>query len=561
MRHGIWAGTIAAFLATVSVALAPGAVAKEPPSEWAEQGWDKSERDWFHSFSQGSQLMPYNWFRHLENAGDAAPFRTGIPERYGYIARPTTKDNPDGLPVGFAIDRARLQWWIGLTCAACHTGRVAYKGKILQIDGAPTHGDLFGLLSGLGEAMTATKNDAAKLDRLYEKLKPALPPGQQSKPEFTAAFALATDDMAKFVDQSRSPHQWGPARADAFGMIFNRVGAIDLDIAANAEPPAAPVSYPFLWSTNNQTKTQWNGLIDDNTNETVRLARNVGELLGVFGRVPNLSKPGFRLDRYAATVRIDNLNKADKLIGTLLPPKWWKELPPIDPGEIRTGAAIFRSEGCAQCHAPATLPYGGHPITAFMTPLNEIGTDPATAIASHNRNLLTGALAGRRVPPFLGPDLGKSEPAASLLGQVVLGTIASNLFGPTAEGTLPVPVPGRRTRAEPEQRATITNQGDRSPLAYKGGPLEGIWATAPYLHNGSVPDLYSLFLPPAQRPKNFRVGSIDYDPEKGGFVSDEKTGSFTFDTSLPGNSNAGHNYGTALTDAQRKALVAYLKSL
>ena len=557
MHHGILAASLALLVAASSAASA-----KDPAVASLEQGWSQDDRDWFHSFSQGSQLMPYNWFRNLENPGDARPFRAGIPQRYGYLARPLTKDNPDGLPVGFAIDKTRLQWWIGLTCAACHTGRVAYNGKVVQIDGAPTHGDLFGFLNGLGDAMVATRNDPAKLDRLYQRLKPALPPGEQTQAKFAAAFAAASDNMAAFVAQSRSPHAWGPARADAFGMIFNRVGAIDIGIAANALPPAAPVSYPFLWSTNVQTKTQWNGLVGDNTNEAVRLGRNVGELLGVFGRAPNLSKPaGFRLDRYAATVRIDNLNKADRLIGILEPPKWWQELPPLDPALVRAGQAIYARAGCSSCHAPATLPYGGRPIVAVLTALGEIGTDPVAATDSHNRDLRTGSLAGRRVLPLIGQPLQPVEPAAALLGQVVIGTIASNLFGPTADGSVAVPVPERRTQADPTERPAIVKQGERTPLAYKGGPLEGIWATAPYLHNGSVPDLWSLLLPPASRPTSFSVGSIEYDAEKGGFRSQAGAGSFTFDTRLPGNSNAGHTYGTALNDAERRALVAYLKSL
>jgi hypothetical protein len=110
---------------------------------------------------------------------------------------------------------------------------------------------------------------------------------------------------------------------------------------------------------------------------------------------------------------------------------------------------------------------------------------------------------------------------------------------------------------------------DNPVLAYKGRPLTGIWATPPYLHNGSVPTLYDLLLPPEDRPKSFYLGSREFDPDKVGYVTAlsadntflyrtrDETGRF-----IDGNSNAGHDYGNAaLTEEQRRALVEYMKSL
>jgi hypothetical protein len=94
---------------------------------------------------------------------------------------------------------------------------------------------------------------------------------------------------------------------------------------------------------------------------------------------------------------------------------------------------------------------------------------------------------------------------------------------------------------------------------YKAGPLGGIWATAPYLHNGSVPNLYQLLLPGNERLKKFKVGSREFDPVNIGF--DYAAGSFELDTTTKGNSNAGHEYGTAMTDEERWQLVEYLKTL
>jgi len=77
--------------------------------------------------------------------------------------------------------------------------------------------------------------------------------------------------------------------------------------------------------------------------------------------------------------------------------------------------------------------------------------------------------------------------------------------------------------------------------AYKPRPLAGMWATAPFLHNGSVPTIFDLLSPVDERPTTFRVGSRDYDLEKMGIVGE--VGGFLFDTSRSGNSNRGHEFG------------------
>ena len=114
---------------------------------------------------------------------------------------------------------------------------------------------------------------------------------------------------------------------------------------------------------------------------------------------------------------------------------------------------------------------------------------------------------------------------------------------------------------------------------YKGRPLEGIWATAPYLHNGSVPTLAELMKLPKDRnidsetkKKSFCVGSRQFLPKEVGFKyvcnnysAEEKLSRFVFDTTIPGNSDSGHAYPDPsvieLKPEERDALVIYQKSL
>ena len=107
-----------------------------------------------------------------------------------------------------------------------------------------------------------------------------------------------------------------------------------------------------------------------------------------------------------------------------------------------------------------------------------------------------------------------------------------------------------------------------SLLSYRARSLNGIWATAPYLHNGSVPTLYDLLLPAnadsncaKARPASFIVGAREFDPIKVGFISADYDG-FIFDTRIRGNHNSGHEYGSCgMTEQQRWDLVEFLKSL
>lgn len=106
--------------------------------------------------------------------------------------------------------------------------------------------------------------------------------------------------------------------------------------------------------------------------------------------------------------------------------------------------------------------------------------------------------------------------------------------------------------------------GYRKTNGYAAVPLDGIWARAPYLHNGSVPNLEAMLEMPQNRPVTFYRGYDVYDPVHVGFVSDgpeaAKVGFFV-DTNIPGNSNQGHVYGTALTAPEKHDLIEYLKTL
>jgi hypothetical protein len=134
----------------------------------------------------------------------------------------------------------------------------------------------------------------------------------------------------------------------------------------------------------------------------------------------------------------------------------------------------------------------------------------------------------------------------------------------------------------PRSIAALPRPGSSNPdiipiRIYRARPLDGVWATAPYLHNGSVPTLMDMLRPQNERPKTFCVGSRQFDPGNVGL--DQATcppGATKFDASELGNSNLGHSFEGKVTDKKklppgvigpelstddRSALVEYLKTL
>jgi hypothetical protein len=122
------------------------------------QGWGIAEREQLSYTSFGSRIINYDWFLALENAGDEKLFREDDNlARLGFLIEPPHKFNPDGLPVGITRDSdTKGNTWMGLTCAACHTGEVTIKGQPVRIDGGQSlinytqfEVEILGALTGL----------------------------------------------------------------------------------------------------------------------------------------------------------------------------------------------------------------------------------------------------------------------------------------------------------------------------------------------------------------------------------------------------------------------------
>ena len=171
---------------------------------------------------------------------------------------------------------------LGMTCAACHTGTVQYRGRRWQIDGGRADADFQKFLLDLSVAARSTLVDPERFTAFAARvLGPPASPAQIAK--LRDEFVRWTDQYSSFMTASLPDQPWGSGRLDAFGMIFNRVTGLDLRYPANIQKADAPVRYPFIWDAARQDRTQWTGAAPNGT-YLRGLARNTGEVFGVFGR-------------------------------------------------------------------------------------------------------------------------------------------------------------------------------------------------------------------------------------------------------------------------------------
>jgi cytochrome c553 len=375
-------------------------------------------------------------------------------------------------------------------------------------------------------------------------------------------------------------------------------------------PANAPVSYPFLWDTPQHDFVQWNGITANSGPGP--LGRNTGEVIGVFGTMDWAEEKGWTLAsalggqgffskthiNFDSSINLHNLSLLESQVSMLHSPKWPEEiLPPLDQKRLAPGKALF-DQRCAACHEEIMRDDPTRHVIAYFSQLSVIGTDPTMATNVVERKGWSGILTGQyqnigpgsiymkgRVPAFA---LVSNATANVLLATSDPDKLIFQQWADTFYDTrLIVQNPIKTSMKIGDYVPDIITNPRTSLMAYKARSLNGIWATAPYLHNGSVPTLYDLLLPASKmagdpagtkyRPVRFLTGSREFDPFYVGLKSDillESKGynGFVFDTTKSGNSNAGHEYGTrdiilpdgtvlkALTEEERLDLLEYLKS-
>jgi mono/diheme cytochrome c family protein len=579
-----------------------------------EDGLTEGERTEFFHLTMGSELFPLRWMQNLISSKTGKPFLENV-ERFGLVPDPANKDGlPIGLTAADSIDVRGVGKMVGMNCSACHTGIVSYQsGAVVIVGGSsqfdvekftgelfasagatakepeklvqfmhrlwdsgrgkehPAHDATTKILSHLMKDTAARKSLADELKSLSENASDAAPgelmqsfrrlAGQAKKDlrggllhgleqevqgsissglsDLKADLKGVSDDLkSKAIDYLSEEFfivarllrgriafakelaaiqklnlpttHGGPGRADDFGTGRNLLFG-----AATAEPMTGPCSIPPLFDLDGVEFTDWDG----NTSST--MGRSM--LTALAGGA------AFNSETYTSTVSTTNLARLEELAAKLKAPTWPTDLLGyFDTRKVRAGETVFK-EHCAKCHRPEMVDAKDVP-PASIYPLSELGTDP------------------NRLQNYLKPLGGKSFAEALQKTSQAYLDAANRDAGISAEAA--------------EKMSAGHPNVWRDTDGYAARSLKGVWSTAPYLHNGSVPTLWHLLGPAKDRPKRFAAGNSNYDPEKVGFVFEiSKTTPFVFDTSKSGNSNSGHEYGADLSDDDKSSLIEFLKSL
>ncbi|HKW42022.1 MAG TPA: hypothetical protein VJN39_12300 [Gemmatimonadales bacterium] len=435
------------------------------------------------------------------------------------------KDPRFDLPIGMSRRRVQGIDRVYFNCAVCHTGSVRpARGAPREVVlGMPANTFNLGALAQfLNKAAGDWKFRATRIMPRIEDLEAqrAEQPRSQNIPR-PRPFSPVDRFVFRYLGVMLLREQlltltsrlsflrldtWGPGRVDTFNPPKALLG-FPMERAPEQEKVGV-AAFPAVWNQQWKEGMQlhWDG------NNTRVDERNLSAAFGT-GATPT------------------TLDKASVLrtAGFL----WDKARPPAFPaGYIRAdlaarGEPLYRRL-CWSCHGNGQPPFhtpGDGSLVGMVTPLATLGTDPAR-LDSYTR---------------------------------VLAAAQNSLYaGFPADEEWCRERPRDVARCYPARFSHF-----RKTNGYANVPLDGLWLRAPYLHNGSVPDLQALLEPAHARPAVFYTGYDVYDYRRVGFITqgpDAERYGWRFDTNVRGNGNSGHEFGTSLSGADKAALIEYLKT-
>src|SRR5208282_4856791 len=253
-----------------------------------QQGWDDAQEQIFYHTPQGTVILPASWLAALQSP-DGQPFMDpDHMRRLGFIGDARSTTNPYGWPIGFAINPAKDTGGVetvGLTCAACHTGEISYRGKTLRVDGGQANIDLDAFKRAINDAIRATGSTPARRETFKQRAVQFGFPADRIGAEFDARYRAVVDGTTERERTAADMTIAGPGRNDALAVIAKVLFNYALGVPANTNRATAPVDFPYLWNIWNLNWVQYNASVRQ------PMSRNVGEALGV-GAVTNFIDPG-----------------------------------------------------------------------------------------------------------------------------------------------------------------------------------------------------------------------------------------------------------------------------
>lgn len=553
-------------------------------------GLSHKDRAVYYYMDEGIQYLPADVLASLNR-----PIEEGLgmynerilarPERFGLYPNPYNKQL---MPIGITASKdTSFVPMAGINCATCHTSVISSNGKAFLVDGGSGLFAIDRLIKEMVFAMAATMaspsefskfyrryqakagfamsaNDQKQLDSMvddpsYVQLNSALHKhlrGQNThldkdlmkyitvnSPKLaiknsTLSGAYPTRDqlssgpkmflyLAKrllffyqqgsyaSVPDGSTVGDNGLGRANPWAVVKNML-AKNLEGADELPKiPGGPINTPVIWQFDRAKWIFWTGVTNS------MLERNMAQGVALV--------TDFNWETYETTVSIKKLHQVSGYAKKSTPPVWPEHiLGTINRTQAELGKELYKNH-CLGCHTDSK----NVSTASFSYKYLDVGTDP-----EYYRG---------QVESFYGKDLFKDVLAPWLNKIKTAAYKREKISNPSLY---------EAGRTDIVWQAPTGNKPEARPLY-------GIWASAPYLHNGSVPSIRDLLKKPSERTKEFYVGSTEYDPVNLGFKSQDLYFAFKLQTKCDkctGNSNQGHDFGTCLTDAEKDQLIEFLKS-
>lgn len=411
MRRGSILGLVlASSLGLGCVVLPPTPPEADLKRVGLDQAWRMEERRHFYHQSQGSVILPYEWFVALEQPeikflGTVGLFRDpDYLARFGFLpdvtpvteggnglrpvhCEPNTSATIEpsdpafacGLPVGLSRARVTMvttpvgerQDAVGFTCAGCHTGELHHDGTAIRIEGATNIVDVTQFQSALSAALALTQRFPFRFTRFANRVLKARGIDAES-PEFAAERDTLREALDTYLAANQgeiltayrkglyASHPGGFGRTDALARIGNMVFGTELGRDDNLAVGSAPVKFPSIWDAPYFAWAQYNGSVEQS------MVRNVGEALGVKARLAfdpggkTWGRSGEAESIVSSTVDVAGLyafetllrGSGDDYFNGLRSPVWPEaQLGRIDWPRAERGQALYQTH-CQGCHLP-----------------------------------------------------------------------------------------------------------------------------------------------------------------------------------------------------------------
>lgn len=576
----------ASLLAPLTAPVQPRPVQYLPGSSFDNSitnGLANYERKAYYSMDEGIQYLPIDVLMSLKRPNDSGlqvmdELLLARPERFGLLPNYINpqSDIPLGITVSKDTDYAPMA---GINCATCHTGMISNAyGKFFLVDGGSSRFAIDRFIGEMVKALVATLANPDEFEAFYARyraraaveepeedtgatrkqmvqlvqkayeesdpthlncklntldpvetkattLRTAAYPTQKQLSTKLGMYVYMARRFAWFLSQTKygtkiagsNVSDSGLGRSNPWSVAKKMFADKYLHTKNGPKLEGGQVNTPFNWDFDRQRLIFWDGVTNS------MLERNLAQGVTLV--------TDFNEKTFETTVSVRKLKDVSGYASKARAPKWPVEiLGYVDMDAAVRGKSLFQIY-CLGCHDPkANQTQTGTAEYNYI----DVGTDNSYYKGQlellDGKDLFTGIIA-----PFISK----------------VKTTAAKNEGITDLSSYEV------------GRAPVLWQTPKAN-APAAKPLYGVWATPPFLHNGSVPTIWDLLQPASQRPKSFHIGGYVYDVQRLGYVEDKTLpNGYDFNVSClsgcEGNDNRGHEFGVDLSEDHKRDLIEFLK--